>query len=632
MTTRRDLLTAAPAAGALFALGTAAFSTPTRVSAQEAVSGGPVWRSATLREETVTAPNGAITTRDMVDANERLAMTEKRVWEIAPDVWILAGWGIAHSMAIRAPEGWIIIDTGDSTRAAQEMREMLQAAVSEPVRVAAILLTHWHYADGTAAWDDVGAELWGHEWLDANRTAGSGVGPLAGFYQARAVSQFAVFHPPEGPDAFPNNLRFTPEKLLAESSYRPPERLFTNGTVETLRIAGLDVDVMPNRSDASDSVGFYFHAQRTLVSNFMAQGFIFNVYSLRGGPYRDPRAFLEDSRRMETYNAGVLLDLHAAPVVGEDEVRGAIRRSGDQVRLIRDQSLRMIARGMDGRAAAEVVHMPPSQRDGWEFYGQVESHVRQIYGGTVGWFGSDVYDINPLPIAEEARRTIAMMGGAEAVRAAAAEAVATGEISGWQWALRLTSLLVQLDPADQAARKTRAAAARAIGQRTTSSNARGWYITEALELDGQLLAMGQPVTIAQLRAVLGTPNREELAGVGTAAKLAFLPVLIDPVKAGDLTAAFTLQVEGDDAIWLIEMRNGIILAEPAGAAMPEHVMIDAAALADFVLGLAAPAAGTPLAAVDAVLDRSGFVFLNDLAAGGIGEPAAETHLMGEGSQ
>ena len=295
---------------------------------------------------------------------------------------------------------------------------------------------------------------------------------------------------------------------MAESSYRAPERLFANGSVETFTIAGETVEVMPNRSDSSDSVGFYFPRHRLLVANFMAPGFIFNIYSLRGGPFRNPEPFLEDNRRMESYDAAILLDLHAAPVTGAEAVRDAIRRSGDQVRLIRDQSLRMIARGMDGRAAAEVVFMPSSLREGWEFYGQVESHVRQIYGGTVGWFGNDVYDINPLPIAEEARRTIALMGGPQAVRAAAAEAAAAGDIAGWQWALRLTSLLLQLDPKDAEARQARATAARALGQRTTSSNARGWYITEALELDGRLVAMGRPVTIAEVRAVLGTPRRD----------------------------------------------------------------------------------------------------------------------------
>ena len=630
MTTRRDLLTAAPAAGAFLALGSAVPVGPAH--AQATAPSGPLWRSRSLRDETVTTPNGAITTRDAALADERLAMTERRAIEITPDIWLLAGWGLAHSMAIRAPEGWIIVDTGDSTVTAQQMRDMLEAAVGGPVRVAAILLTHWHYADGTAAWSDEGAEVWGHEWLDRNRTAGSGVGPLAGFYQARAISQFAIFHPEEGPDSFPNNLRLMPERLLAESSYRPPERLFANGTVETFAIAGEQVTVMPNRSDTTDSVGFHFPRLRLLVSNFMAPGFIFNLYSLRGGPFRDPDAFLEDSRRMEIFDAAVLLDLHAGPVTGEEAVRDALHRTGDQVRLIRDQSLRMIARGMDGREAAEAVVMPAALRDGWEFYGQVESHVRQMYNGTVGWFGSDVYDISPLPIAEEARRTIGMMGGAEVVRAAASEAAGTGEIDGWQWALKLTSLLLQLDPQDADARATRATAARALGQRTTTANGRGWYITEALELEGQLLAMGQPVTLAELRAVLGTPSQEDLATAGTAATLAFLPVLVDPALAEDVRIAFSLEIEGEDAPWLVELRNGVILTEPGTAPLPDHMVLTADELAGFVLGLTAPAPGSPLTALDVALDRSGFVFLPDSPALVLDDPNAEVHLLGEGAQ
>ena len=39
----------------------------------------------------------------------------------APGVYALAGWGIAISYAIDAPGGWIIIDTGDNTKAAAEM-------------------------------------------------------------------------------------------------------------------------------------------------------------------------------------------------------------------------------------------------------------------------------------------------------------------------------------------------------------------------------------------------------------------------------------------------------------------------------------------------------------------------------
>ena len=123
-------------------------------------------------------------------------MTDSKVAEkIDAGVYGLRGWGIAHTFAIEAPNGWIIVDTGDSTRAAAEMREMLERAVGHKIKVAAILLTHWHYADGTAAWLDEGTEVWGHEHLDRNRSASGGVNVLGGVLQSRAIAQFGVFHP-----------------------------------------------------------------------------------------------------------------------------------------------------------------------------------------------------------------------------------------------------------------------------------------------------------------------------------------------------------------------------------------------------------------------------------------------------
>jgi len=81
-----------------------------------------------------------------------------------------------------------------------------------------------------------------------------------------------------------------------------------------------------SRTDASDSVGFHFPRLRLLISSFMTPGFIFNVYSLRGSPFRNPAAFLEDSDRMKSVDAAILLDLHAGPVTGEEAVGEAIQR------------------------------------------------------------------------------------------------------------------------------------------------------------------------------------------------------------------------------------------------------------------------------------------------------------------
>lgn len=573
---------------------------------QRAAPMDPSWHSQSLTLETVTGPNGAITTRTALEANALFGITDtKTVERVVDGVYALRGWGIASSFAIDAPNGWIVVDTGDSTRAASEMREMLERAVGKKIRVAAILLTHWHYVDGTGAWLDEGTEIWGHEHLDRNRSSSSGISVVSGFYQARAAAQFGVFHPPLGPDAFPNLMSFTPEKLLAESSYQPPTKLIQDGKILDVVVAGEPVQVAPNRTDTPDSVAYYFPGRRMLVTNFMVTGAVFNIYTLRGGAYRNPANFINDARWVESRNAEILLDIHGPTLKGERVVRDATERSIDQVQLIYDQTLRLAASGMGPREAAETLYMPRHLREGREAYGQVESHVRQVYNGTVGWFDGDVYDINPLSLREEASRTVEMMGGHDAVWKAAAEAANKGGLANWRWSLKLTSLLLRLDPADAEARRVRADSARALGQRTTSANARGFYITEALQLENQMLVQGQPMTLAAIRAFVGTPSIDQLAAGTVDENLQFVRYLVDPRKAEGKRLAFTIAAEGDPRIRRVELRNGVLVISDAVSKASVHVDLTRRELADFVLGKSMPAEGSDvLAQLDRTLDRS----------------------------
>jgi alkyl sulfatase BDS1-like metallo-beta-lactamase superfamily hydrolase len=570
------------------------------------VRGDNSWQSQSLTTETVTGPNGSITTRTALSVNPRMGVTETKIAEpVAPGVYALRGWGIAHSFAIEAPNGWIIVDTGDSTQAAAEMRETLESAVGGKIKVAAILLTHWHYADGTAAWLDEGTEIWGHEHLDRNRIASGGVSVIGGYLMSRATAQFGVFHPTTGPDAFPNALSFTPEKFLLVSSYKPPTKLFPDGKVIDVVIAGEPIQVAPSRTDVMDSVAFYFPQRRLMVTNFLVLETIFNIYTLRGGAFRNPEILISDTRWVESKNAEILLDIHNQTLRGEKVVREALERSIDSVQLIHDQALRLIASGLGPREAAEALYMPRNLREEREGYGQVESHVRQIYNGNVGWFDGDVYDINPLSVKEEAGRTVQAMGGSAAVQKMATQAVADGGLANWRWALKLTSLLLKLDPADATARQARMTAARALGQRTDSSNARGFYITEALQLEGKLLVQGQPQTMDGIRKFLSTPRVERLAAVSLEQNLQFVRYLVDPRKAEGRRLVFTLAAEGDPQRWQIQLRNSVLVITPVASQGARHVDVTRKQLADFVVGKGAPAkGGEPLAELDRVLDRS----------------------------
>ena len=540
--------------------------------------------SKSLSEETVIGPNGAVTVADALAVSQLMGAEKKVAHEITKGVYHIRGWGIAHTIAIDAPEGWIIVDTGDSNKTAKEMRDRLEKKVGKKIKVAAILYTHSHYTDGTDAWLDEGTVIWGHEDLDKHKRADDGVSVLSGNFGTRALIQFGVLHPTEGPDAFPNILGFGPEKFIGVKSYRPPTKTFEDGKTVQLTIAGEPVEVAPNRTDVQDSVGFYFPNRKTLVTNALGGGFMFNLYTLRGDMYHNPLDFVEAHDWALSKNADVLADIHGPGIKGKQEVKDVLESARDQMQLVHDQTLRMIAKGMNARQSAENVYMPMHLRTGREMYGQLESHVKQVYNGRVGWMGNDVYDINPLALKEEAKRMVSLMGGPRKVNQAAGEAVEQGGFANWSWALKLTSLLLEIDPDDADARKIRAAASRAMGQRTASANARGFYITEALALENKLKLGDQPVSLESVRVLLGTPDVEKLMGSPLEDSFDYIRYLVDPHKAEDIRLTFTIAVDGVQALYKIELRNGVVIVTPSGQNASDHINVTRREWSEFVTG------------------------------------------------
>ncbi len=119
-----------------------------------------------LQDKVVTGPKGSLTSPVAASADKLGQMEKKHVRKIADGIYRIAGWGIANIIAVEAPEGWIIVDTGDYLEVAQEQRRFLEDKVGK-VKVAAVLYTHSHYAIGAKAWQDKNTRFYGHEELVA---------------------------------------------------------------------------------------------------------------------------------------------------------------------------------------------------------------------------------------------------------------------------------------------------------------------------------------------------------------------------------------------------------------------------------------------------------------------------------
>jgi alkyl sulfatase BDS1-like metallo-beta-lactamase superfamily hydrolase len=129
-----------------------------------------------------------------------------------------------------------------------------------------------------------------------------------------------------------------------------------------------------------------------------------------------------------------------------------------------------------------------------ELYGQLDWSARAIYGNELGWFDGRPEALYPPEPAQAARRTVALMGGEEAVVKAAQEARKEGE---HRWSVHLLALARDaLDPADEAgaARVGRelARSLRALAKGIYNTNGRAYLLEVAHELEHGRQSLPEP--------------------------------------------------------------------------------------------------------------------------------------------
>ena len=223
------------------------------------------------------------------------------------------------------------------------------------------------------------------------------------------------------------------------------------------------------------------------------------------------------------------VDIHGPASIGRDNVIAGIQETRDQMQIIHDQTFRAIALGMDAQGAAEMIYLPEAIRRDKETYGQVESHVKRVYSARIGWMGWDVYDVNPISKAHFSSQVVDAMGGADKVLEDVKASNAKKTLEGWQWSLYLTSQLLQLDNDHNEVKAVRAQAARALGQRTTSANARGFYISEALLHEGKMRFGEQAIShYQQLSQALGAVTPVKLTASPLDDNVQYLRFMVDP--------------------------------------------------------------------------------------------------------
>jgi alkyl sulfatase BDS1-like metallo-beta-lactamase superfamily hydrolase len=473
----------------------------------------------------------------------------ERIYRTAGNVYTAVGWGIANMTLIEGEDGVVVVDTLESAENARRVMEAFRRITAKPVK--AIVYTHNHYdhvmgAEGIVSAAEVtngAVPIFAHEKLmQGLLNQLSVVGEAIGI---RSYYSFGNFLDP-GPEGWVNQ-GIGPKLQLGTAGFLPPTRTFADRLEVT--VAGIDLVLLYAPSETDDEIVVWLPKEKLLQSAEVIQGETFpNLYTIRGTTYRDPVQWYRSIDRLRELGPEYLVPSHGRPVEGRAEVEALLAAYRDAIQFTHDQAVRLINRGYspDELEAALPALPPHLAAHPWvrEFYGTVKHSVRNVYGGYLGWFPGDPTALDPLPPLERARRTVAQMGGRDAVLAAARAADARGE---HQWCAELLTPVVRADTSDQEARNLKAKALRALGYRQMNINWRNFYLTAALELENRL-----DYDRYQLGQAAGILQRLPLENI-----LEKIVTRVDPEKTRDVRMTLALEVDEGRGYGL-EIRRGVV--------------------------------------------------------------------------
>ena len=521
---RRQVIASGAAMAAMPAIGGALIDAPGSLAqtASRSVANSTAQIDAYMGApvELVTAPNGAITNKRLLDGIGKVAWTEPTIEQPAEGVWVFGGYGLAPMAVIDTDEGLIAFDTGDTKHDGELMFKALRTVSDKPVKAIVYGHSHTCFGAGVLAEGKDDIMVIGHPDLNAvvERNAGGApayfpeIGP---YLTARMLIQFNAFMPKTGPDAY-----VIPTTLESpEFAFIPVNTPVDDG--QEMTVLGQKMQFFTKYGSDDKVHTTLWLPDRKILFTTMLWSSPPQLYSVRGDVFRDPREWIAGLKFNRDLQPEVLVSAACRPLVGKENIQKTVEGYLDGASFVLDQSLRGILGGKGPDQLRHLVTFPEYLNEipnNLENYGEISSYAPAIHYQCVGWYDNDAANLKPLAPEDEAARIVPLMGGRDKVLAAAKEAMEKREYS---WAAQLVNYLYRLDPQDEEIRQAKANALRQMAYVSTGANDRAHLMSQALALEGK-------VTIPRV-----IPPAAAVIAAAPTVYVDYFRVRIDPQKSGE---------------------------------------------------------------------------------------------------
>lgn len=407
------------------------------------------------------------------------AQFEKQIIEVAPNVYTGVGYGASNASMIVGDDGVVIVDTLPGTEAAKMLLMEFRKISRKPVK--AIIYTHAHMDHIGGARVFAGSDsprIIARQNVHVD-PVDSGPGPS--FSGRRAARQFGRQLKP-GVEKI--NLGVGPAIQPMGGFGRgvlAPTQKFSGERLE-LKISGVDIHLVAAPGETDDQLYVWLPHSQVLFSGDNFYRSFPNIYALRGTPYRDVVAWADSLDAMSKEPAAVLVPGHTNPIMGADEVHQALTDYRDAIRFVHDKTLEGMNKGLGPDELVGYVKLPEklaSRPYLAEFYGRVDTSVRAVFSGYVGWFDGNPTHLAHVSPQDEAAQIASLVGGERKLLSALKKAQKRKDHA---WALRLADHLISLGRYRQEAVELKADSLRALALKTYNAPTRNYFLSVAKEL------------------------------------------------------------------------------------------------------------------------------------------------------
>ena len=331
---------------------------------------------------------------------------------------------------------------------------------------------------------------------------------------------------------------------------KPDYELNHQGEIEVLSIDGLEMVFLDaSGTEAPSEMVTYIPSMKAIFSGELTYHGLHNIYTLRGAKVRDSLKWSKKINEIIALwgeDATVLFAAHSAPIWGNEQINRFLRLQRDAYGFIHNQTLRLANSGtvlQDIGTKIDSV-MPESIRTSWHtngYHGSYSHNARAVYNMYLGYFDMNPANLNPLPIAEEAKMFVSYMGGSGNVLRKAKKDFERGN---YRFVATALSKVVHSEPDNKDARRLLADTFEQMGYQSENAGWRNIYLTGAQELRLGRAAAGVPKTA----------SADVLSEIDPGMLMDFIAVRVDSLKAEH--TPFSVAFNIDDSSFLMEMSNG----------------------------------------------------------------------------